>query len=169
MSVFTKWILENICKCSISFLLIIIMTACKRVDECGRPTSFFTSPVYDDCKRIPLVYPYEIVDSYENVELIRWDERRNGVREVSSDLQFSYILRFAQTNDYVFGERDTGWVRPSGEIQYFVFSLTQTNVVRFSDKKDFLRYCATFGGDIEQMRPFIEQWEDYWRHNTKQK
>lgn len=168
MSVFAKWSLENICKYSISVLFIITMTACERVDEYDRPVAFFTSSIYDDCKRIPLVYPFEIIDSNENVELTRWDEKQNGVREVLPNSQFSYILRFAQTNNYVFGERDIGWVRPCGETQYFVFSLAKTNVVRFSDQKDFSRYCAKFGGNIKQMRPFLEQWKDYWLQNAKQ-
>jgi len=152
------------------FLFLVVLSACEQVNEHRQPTAYFNAAIYDEHKRIPLVYPFEI-NAWENDASLRtWSYYDNkSTKPIDIDSQTTRIIRFAQTNNYVFGERDTGWVRPSGEIQYFIFSLTQTNVVRFSDKKDFLRYCATFGGDIEQMRPFIEQWEDYWRHNTKQK
>lgn len=167
MKDFANSFFRNICICLISGMLIIIIMACERVDEYGCPTAFSSSSVYDDCKRIPLVYPYEIVNFYDNVELSRWDKRQNGVREIPPDLQFSHILRFAQTNDHIFAEHDIGWVRPCGEIQYFVFSLVKTNAVRFTDKQAFASYCSTFGGDVKEMRPFIEQWKSYWAENSK--
>lgn len=48
--------------CVLCCLLLIIMSACERVDEFGHPISYSTSPVYDECKRIPLVFPFEITD-----------------------------------------------------------------------------------------------------------
>ena len=152
------------------FLLLLIVSACKRENELGHPVSFSTSPIYDDCKRIPLAFPFEITDSYGNVQFNSWEYYVNPSKdpvEANSPMSLTHIMRFAQTNDYLFGEHDTGWVTPSGELRYFVLSLANTNLLFISDRKDFVRHCATFGGDTEQMRPFEEQWKAYWEQHDK--
>lgn len=157
----------------LSLLLVLSLgaiIACEKADKYGRPDAFFNASSYDEKKRIPLVFPFEIGESGSQIELRQWGDYNLPTREVDIDSLPAYrILRFSQTNGYVFGECDTGWVYPSGELQYFIFSLTKTNSIRFSDKNEFMRHCANFGGEFEQMRPFEEQWKSFWEQHDKRK
>lgn len=154
-----------------SISCLICLTSCEYKAKKGPPKSFLSYDYYDEWKRIPLVFPFEINDFYGNTEISRWEYYKHPPRssaDEKSPMQITKIHRFAVTNGYLFGEHDTGCVWPSNELEYFVFSLTQTNVIRFSDKIEFVRYCATFGGDIKQLRPFEEQWKLYWGQHGKQ-
>jgi hypothetical protein len=101
--------------------------------------------------------------------LRKWEDYDLPTREVDAESLAHRILRFTQTNGYVFGECDRGWVYPSGELRYFVFSLSTTNLLFYSNKIEFAQQCATFGGDVKQMRPFEEQWRAYWEQHDKRK
>jgi hypothetical protein len=155
---------------AVGLILIVMTTSCERLDEYGRPVYFSSSPIYDGYKRIPLVYPFEICDWNVRVELRKWEDynRARGVVTNSDELAHR-ILRFSQTNGYVFGECDKGWVYPSGALQWFTFSLTETNLHFIADKDEFARHIASFEGDIRQMRPFEEQWLTYWRAYERNK
>jgi hypothetical protein len=160
------------CKAAWSSILLVLLlgaiSACEKTDENGRPAAFFNASSYDGKKRIPLAFPFEIGEFGNRIELRKWGDYELPTREVDIDSLPAYrILRFSQTNDYVFGECDKGWVCPSGELQYFVFSLSQTNVIRFSDQTEFVQHCATFGGNVNQMCPFEEQWRAYWEQHDK--
>lgn len=143
---------------------------CKKADTLGRPSAYFDAPIYDEYKRIPIVFPFEINEWVDTAQLSRWDYYDNPLKgPVDANSIAHHILRFSQTNGYVFGECDTGWVYPSGELRYFIFSLSKTNLVFISNREDFARHCSTFGGDIRQMRPFEEQWKTYWERHEKRK
>jgi hypothetical protein len=141
---------------------------CKKTDELGRPSAFFDAPIYDEYKRIPIVFPFEINEWVGVAQLSRWEHYDNPLKgPVDADSIAHHILRFSQTNGHVFGECDRGWVYPSGELRYFVFSLSTTNLLFCSNKVEFAQQCATFGGDVRQMRPFEEQWKTYWEQHDK--
>lgn len=157
------------------FILVValsLLSACERYDPQGRPKGFLSKPysdAYCEFKRIPLEFPYEIDAFHGDTQLTRWDYLHGQpMAEVKPDMILN-ILRFSQTNGHVFGEHDTGWVYPSGETRYFVFSLSTTNLLFYSNKVDFAQQCATFGGDVKQMRPFEEQWRAYWEQHDKRK
>jgi hypothetical protein len=149
---------------------LLLLSACERYDSHGQPKGFFSKPYSDfycEFKRIPLVFPYEINDFHGDTQLTRWDYLHGQpMAEIKPDM-ILHILRFSQTNGHVFGECDRGWVYPSGELRYFVFSLSTTNLLFCSNKVEFAQQCATFGGDVRQMRPFEEQWKTYWEQHDK--
>lgn len=148
----------------------VLSYGCKKSDALGRPFAFFDAPIYDEYKRIPIVFPFEINEWVDTAQLSRWEYYDNPLKgPVDANSIAHHILRFSQTNGYVFGECDTGWVYPSGGMRYFVFSLSTTNLLFSSNKVEFVQHCATFGGDVKQMRPFEEQWRTYWEQHDKRK
>jgi len=154
----------------LSLSCIVLIGGCRKTDEFGRPSAFFNAPIYDEYKRIPIVFPFEINEWVGVAQLSRWEHYDNPLKGlVDADSIAHHILRFSQTNGHVFGEHDTGWVYPSGETRYFVFSLSTTNLLFYSNKVEFAQQCAVFGGDVKQMRPFEEQWRAYWEQHDKRK
>ncbi len=153
-------------------LMLTGMAQREVLDEQGIPLDFSTADYLYDWKRIPLVYPFEIVGwwrgdaAVENWE--HWDKK--GPREpVDTDKYIHRIIRFSQTNGIVFGACDTGWVNPTGERRYFSFNPATSNIVFITNKNDFAEHCKSFGGDFSQTRTFDVQWTNYWHPYRQQK
>ena len=153
-----------------SVFCLISVSGCQKKDSVGRPLLFFNAHHYDEYKRIPLRYPFEINQWVDIVRFSSWDfydKPFNDPINTNSWLALINIQRFAYTDSCLYGEYDTGWVTPTGITNYFVIYYANTNLLRFANKIDFIKECALFGGDFKNLRYFDEQWETYWQRHKK--
>lgn len=159
--------LSHFKKLCLGFLLSVVVCCIgcgEKTDKNGQSVFFHTSPYYYEYYRIPLKFPFELRENYfAGYELMEWDNYNTSV--------LNGILRFALTNGCLYGtSRIFEKSYPTDNIQYFIYSFAETNIVIFPNLSDFTNACVLFGGDVANLKSCKDRWIEYWgKYDSKRR
>lgn len=124
-----------------------------------------------DWRRIPLKFPYELIDfdSPFGVALSNWQsDRIFATRRVfplgTSDEEKALssldgIFHIGFTDHLLLGERDLRFMRAYLGTRYFVFDLSAGKVCHYKTEEEFLGACREYGITSPELRTFDEWYE----------
>ena len=136
-----------------------------------------------DWRRLPLVYPWHIVDYgslNSGVKLEDWrvytgeiEARKPGPVPMGADPEreslqtLELIGSFGFRNGYLYGVRDVYYPsNPKGEVaapKWFILKCGQGTPCYYDTEEDYKKQCLSLRIAAEETRPFSEQWDAFHR------
>ena len=134
-----------------------------------------------DWRRLPLAYPWHVVDYGRENSGVQLDDWRVYAGEIEAkkpgpvpmdaepervDLQtLKYIGRFAFMNGYLYGVRDVHYPpNAKGEVdvpKWFIIKCGQDTPCYYDTEDEYRKQCELLGVAAEDIQPFAEQWESF--------
>lgn len=143
--------------------------------------SFLTSTRIGEWRRIPLDYPWHIVDYGQEHSGVKLEDWRVYTGEIETpkpkavpmgvDLEretlqtLKYIGNFGCKNGILYGVRDI-YSPPNSKGQaitpkWFILRLEENKPSYYDTKEEYQIHCKSFGIDAESTSPFSDQWEGF--------
>ncbi len=156
--------------CGIWFLLLL-----------KQSTQYENTCVIGDWERIPLWYPWEVVDlgSGIGVDVRSWNSWKRKedmplVFDGNTDGESVALSRLTEIKSLSVGDHVVCGIRSVSlptigywGKRYFVFATNQVEVAYFKSRDDFIRECARYDADGGNLLDFHSCWEAYWKlHGT---
>ncbi len=145
-------------------------------------TQYANARIIGDWERIPLWYPWEVVDfgSGMGVDVRNWNSWKHKedmpivLEGTSTNGESAALSRLTDIKSLSIGDHVVCGIRSVSlptvgywGDRYFVFATNQMEVTYFKSRDDFMRECARYGGDGINLLDFHTCWGDYWEsHGT---
>ena len=136
-----------------------------------------------DWKRIPLWFPYEIVD-FGDMMGVRMNDWRTWSHPIDDSItiystdkeaeeraamqKLNHIQKFAVGNNVVCGLRSLRLSTYGGYLGtcYFLFATNRLEVAHFKIKGDFIEACRRYGIDGDALMSFDDQWARFCKDDV---
>ena len=157
-------------------LLVLILCVVSIVGAVGYFESFEHARWVGDWKRVPLDYPYHLVD-YGDESGVMLQDWRVYTREKERDrsdvdvesltfeqeclLSLKCVVRFGHGNGYCWGVRNLSQVRSDGTLsapRWFILRLGEARPWYTDSEAAVEERCTRLGLDVRNMRTFEKAW-----------
>lgn len=112
----------------------------------------------DTGRRIPLWYPYEVVEDYGRVFVSMWDGGGSGDGGLCA---IKNVKGFLRTSNLFCGEQILDGWENSAEKRYFIFSADKIQGCYYSTEIEFLTACSQYGVKGRELRSFEENFQRF--------